>query len=260
MTKEPTTYSHSRLNTFRTCPYQYKLRYIDKIRAGLEGIEAFMGSRAHEALETLYSELLKGKMLDPEELIDLFFKYWSQKMHDGVVIVRDYNTEQFYIDLGAKVLADYYIKNHPFNDGVTLGLELRVEIPLGYGSDAKFAGIVDRLVKYEDGRFEVQDYKTSGRLPKPQYFDIDRQLALYQIGIEALYPEAVGNTELVWHYLQFGKTIRSKRGPGQLKDVMRDTVSQIEEIEAATRFDRKKSGLCPWCSYKEICKAEAALD
>ena len=34
-------YSHSRLSTFETCPLQYKLRYVDKIKKEEEGIEAF---------------------------------------------------------------------------------------------------------------------------------------------------------------------------------------------------------------------------
>ena len=49
-----TLYSHSRLSTFENCPLKFKYTYIDKIETGIEeSIEAFLGSRVHEALEKL---------------------------------------------------------------------------------------------------------------------------------------------------------------------------------------------------------------
>lgn len=54
-------YSHSRLATYENCPQQYKLRYVDRIRlpeGSEEGIEAFLGSRVHDALEKLHKEFL----------------------------------------------------------------------------------------------------------------------------------------------------------------------------------------------------------
>ena len=38
-------YSNSRLSAFEKCPLQYKYRYIDRIRTGTEGIEAFLAKR-----------------------------------------------------------------------------------------------------------------------------------------------------------------------------------------------------------------------
>jgi len=49
-----TLYSHSRLTTFETCPYQYKLKYIDKLDMGVETVERFLGSRVYETVEREY--------------------------------------------------------------------------------------------------------------------------------------------------------------------------------------------------------------
>ena len=49
------TFSYSQLNTFRTCPQQYKIIYLDGARKESESIEAFMGKRVHEVLEWLYN-------------------------------------------------------------------------------------------------------------------------------------------------------------------------------------------------------------
>ena len=59
-------YSHSRLETFETCPQKYKFRYIDKLekprRADL--FEAFVGSRVHETLQKLYRDLQADQVDD----------------------------------------------------------------------------------------------------------------------------------------------------------------------------------------------------
>ena len=55
-------FSHSSLETYKKCPAQFKIRYIDNIRKPDESIEAFMGKRVHEALEYLYNEVLDGRI------------------------------------------------------------------------------------------------------------------------------------------------------------------------------------------------------
>ncbi|MDO9289175.1 MAG: PD-(D/E)XK nuclease family protein, partial [Thermodesulfovibrionales bacterium] len=65
-------YSNSRLSTYENCPQQYKLRYIDKVElpeGAEEGIEAFLGSRVHEALEKLYKELILTKLNSLDDLL-----------------------------------------------------------------------------------------------------------------------------------------------------------------------------------------------
>ena len=71
------TYSHSQLSTYETCPHQYKLAYIDKIEAETESIEAFMGSRVHDALEKLYRDLMKVNRLNTlQEILDFYEEVW----------------------------------------------------------------------------------------------------------------------------------------------------------------------------------------
>jgi hypothetical protein len=46
-------YSHSRLETFETCPQKYNFRYIDEIaKLKEQTVEAFVGSRVHETPST----------------------------------------------------------------------------------------------------------------------------------------------------------------------------------------------------------------
>ncbi len=46
----------------RDLPPSIRLAYIEKIKTETEGIEAFMGSRVHDALEKLYRDLKVTKL------------------------------------------------------------------------------------------------------------------------------------------------------------------------------------------------------
>jgi putative RecB family exonuclease len=100
--------------------------------------------------------------------------------------------------------------------------------------------------------FEIHDYKTSGYLPHQRRIDEDRQLALYQIGLEQTYPDA-REVELVWHYLVFNKTLRSRRTRESLDQLRNATVRLIDLIEAEREYRPKPGPLCRWCEYSERC-------
>ena len=56
------SFSYSSLETYKKCPAQFKIRYIDTVRKPDESIEAFMGKRIHSALEYLYNEVLECRI------------------------------------------------------------------------------------------------------------------------------------------------------------------------------------------------------
>lgn len=76
-------YSHSKLSLYEMCPEAYKIKYIDKTFPELPAsIHAFLGSTTHLALEHLYSELMNGKVLSLDEVIENFAKSW----HDNYIL------------------------------------------------------------------------------------------------------------------------------------------------------------------------------
>jgi putative RecB family exonuclease len=248
-----TQYSHSRLGTFETCPYQYKLRYIDKIDSDSEGIEAFMGSRVHDVLEKLYQDKSKCKDNTLEELLEYYEEVWTKNWHDDIRIVKKSYTPDNYKEMGKTAIQEYFIRYHPFDTGKVIGIERRVNIPLGEDTDDTFIGYIDRLMLMPDGSYEVHDYKASSNLMTQDKADADRQLALYQIAVENDWPDARGNVGLVWHYVLFDKEIRSKRTDEQLSSLIQEVRDRIDIINAATEFLPKESVLCSWCGYQSLC-------
>jgi len=250
-------YSYSKLSTYETCPLQFKLKYVDKIAAEEEGIEAFLGSRFHEVMEKLYKDLpFKTHSLD--ELLAYYDAHWEKEFHESVVITRAERTAEDYRNLGRKFIADYHQRYYPFNQSRVLGLERKIQIDLGDRGQYRLTGYIDRLAKTEDGAYEIHDYKTSGSLPEQKKLDADRQLALYQIGLEKLWND-VRNVKLIWHYVAFDKEMVSDRTPDELERVKAEAMRLIDEIERTEEFEARESQLCDWCNYWEYCPLKKHL-
>ena len=246
------TYSHSRLSTFEKCRLQYKYRYIDRIRRDVQGIEAFMGNRVHEALEKLYKDRQMERTPALEELNALYQRNWDREYSEKIRIVKTEYTADHYRKVGERCLTDFYKTYHPFDDGVTLGLEEKVGIPLDPGGRYRMEGYVDRIVRVSPGTYEVHDYKTGGTLPSAEDLKTDRQLPLYQLGVQAKFQDA-RDVRLVWHYLAFNQELRSARSPDALEALKSSTVDLIQKVEATREFPPTESALCRWCDYQEIC-------
>lgn len=244
-------YSYSRLGCFENCPLQFKFSYIDKIKREEEGIEAFLGSRFHETMERLYKDL-KCREYSLEDLLDYYENQWDKEYNDAVIITKKDRTAQDYRNIGRKCIEDYYKRYHPFTQSRVLGLEREIMLDLKGDGKYKIRGFIDRLAQATDNTYEIHDYKTGGYLPEQKHFDEDRQLALYQIGVETAWPDAK-NVKLIWHYVVFDKEMTSTRTKEQLDQLKRDTICVIDRIENTQEFLPKESNLCEWCSYPDLC-------
>ncbi len=244
-------YSHSRLETFENCPLKYKFRYIDGIKKVEQGVEAFLGGQVHEVLRKLYDDLHLEKLDSLDELLEFFAANWKKAWGPHVRIVRAGMTEQNYFDTGAKCIRNFYERNKPFRQSQTLGTEVHLTFPLDGEGKYQLQGYVDRIERRCDGTIEIHDYKT-GRLPAQEKADADRQLALYQIGVERQWPET-RSVELIWHYVAYRETQRSRRTAQQLVQLRQQTIELIHRIESAKQFEGRRSALCDWCEYKPDC-------
>lgn len=245
-------YSASRLETYRQCPQKFKFTYIDGIKSSMEGIEAFMGSRAHETLEKLYTDLKFCKEVTLEGLLDFYRQAWEKEWHEEIRIVREELTPENYLAMGEKCIVDYFNRYHPFDQNRTMGIEYRVEFKLDNEGKHSLIGFIDRISRPRDKVIWIHDYKAKGFLPTQQDLDEDRQLPFYQMAVKALWPDTE-EVELVWHYLLFDQEIHSRRTDEELETLRIETIDLIEEIESTTEFPTHKSGLCPWCEHQAIC-------
>ena len=252
-------YSHSRLGAFETCPRKFWFAYISKpeIKA-VDSVEAFLGSRVHEGLEELYNRLIGGQEMPIGELLAWYDNQWDRSWHDGVQIVNRTFTASDYRQVGRQSLKAYHERYAPFDQARTLRTETQVFLSLDAAGMYRMQGYIDRLDQRRDGGYEIHDYKTSRHVPTQAEADGDRQLALYQLGVQDMWPGAA-TVDLIWHYLRFDKEIRSLRTAEQLEAVKRECIATIDDIESRgkdeARFPTSPSNLCDWCEYRGLCPA-----
>jgi putative RecB family exonuclease len=245
-------YSYSRIGAYEQCPLKYKLSYLDKIKRDTEGIEAFLGKMVHETLQKCYDDARYTKINPLDDLLAYYDSVWQKNWHDSIAITREHLTRDHYHDLGRKMIESYHHRHFPFDSDATVATEMRVNFPLDDAGRYRMMGYIDRLSRTPEGVYRIHDYKTSAHLPTQEEADRDRQLALYQIGIQRKWPET-HDIQLIWHYLAFDRDLVSSRSPDALTRLTEDTMRMIDDIEAAERFPPRESALCNWCEYPDLC-------
>ena len=258
------TYSHSRVTTFENCPYQYKLRYIDRKKPESPTIiEAFMGDMVHQTLEFLYKNKKFKKRVAKNILIKFYRDLWEKNYSDDILIVKA-ETENVgadnYRKMGEKFISDYYDRMKPFEEMTILGLETTDRMTLPDGNQWHVR--IDKLGCDDEGNYFVCDYKTNARMKDQEEADEDRQLALYSVWVKDKFKDAK-SVKLIWHMLAFNKDAVSERTDEQLERLQNDVIERIKEIENATEFPTNVTALCDYCGFKSECpsfKHQAELE
>lgn len=249
-------YSISQVRKFEECPLQYKFIYLDRLGRREEGIEAFTGLRFHKAMQRLYQER-SARLVPLEELLAWYEARWAERWHDEVVVRKDGMTADDYRKMGRRCIEDYYRHYEPFDEGRVLGLERWIRFPLDDEGRYVFKGVIDRLMLAPDGAFEVHDYKTGSKLPEQEELDADRQLAVYEIGVRKLWPEAeTAEVRLIWHEVNFDVEMRSSRTEEERETLTRELEALIDRIEAEREFEPRENQFCGWCAYQDLCPAK----
>jgi len=246
-------YSHSKISTFENCPYQYKLKYIDKIEPEIPTtIEAFMGSMVHEALKKLYEDKKYQKEVSVESVLRYYGYLWEKEYSEDILVVKKDRglTADHYRKMGEKFIIDYYMKYKPFNKFTILGLETQDRLTLPDGNQWHIR--IDKLGCDNSENYYVCDYKTSSRMLYQEDADSDRQLAMYAKWVKDKFKDAK-SVKLLWHMLAFNKEVISERNEQQLEKLQQDIMNKIKEVESATEFPTNVTALCNYCGYKSIC-------
>ena len=246
-------FSHSRLSSFEKCPKQFYFRYVLRLPAETESVEAFLGKRVHEVLERLYLVVREGRVPSLAQVVRRFHANWEEAFQaERVRIVRNELDPAHYREVGVRSLRNFYRRYYPFDGEETLGIEERVSFALDAAGTYRMQGVIDRLVRARDGAVEIHDYKTGRRVPPQRALDEDRQLALYQLGLAARL-DGAPEVRLVWHYLAVDQVRVSRRSAEQLEALRERTIGLIDSIQGEQRFEPRPGPLCSWCEYRERC-------
>jgi len=162
--------SYSQYNQWVSCPYKWKLNYIDKKGIWTDSIHTMFGTSMHEVLQTyltiMYNDTAKMADALPLEkmLLTRMTRNYQQIMekNGGEEFCEQKDMEEFYSH--GLIILEWFKKNRGKYFSKK-GYELvGIEVPINYDlpNDIKFIGYMDVVIynKVRD-RYKIIDIKTS---------------------------------------------------------------------------------------------------
>ena len=162
--------SYSQYNQWVTCPYKWKLNYIDKLSVWTDSIHTLFGTSMHEVLQTyltvMYNDTIKMADALPMEkmLLHRMKTNYTQIMerNGGEVFCEQSDMDVFY-NHGLLILEWFKKKRGMYFS--KKGYELvGIEVPVDYDlpNKIKFIGYIDVII-YDSvrDRYKIIDIKTS---------------------------------------------------------------------------------------------------
>jgi len=205
----------------------------------------------HAVLEDLF-ELPRDQRVE-STAIELLPEKWANHQVEKPEITKAVLDEKEWLDRVKSLLSTYFMLEDPSTFDSTYR-ELHLERDMS--DEVYLHGYVDRLDIAATGEVRIVDYKT-GKSPKPGW----EEKALFQLRVYALLywrGEGVIPRLLQLLYLGDGRSVKSSPTEKELIATERILTNISQEILTAIETDHfptKKSRLCDWCSFKEICPA-----
>jgi len=243
------TFSYTRISTFTKCPKAYELRYIKGLEEEFDTIERFMGNIVHQTLEWSFTKGYRT-LMDLDKVRSQYRSIWDKSISPSVRVIKRRKTQNEYFELGDVMLREYYHTLHQMEQDETLELECKFSYPIK--KDIEYNGIIDRITQKPDGTICLTDYKTGSMR--------DYTSNVYQLKSYAWYAFDAYETDLVKLRLDYLKENDSKE-IGYTREEAKDEIipfilSKVKEIHSTSFYDKRKSILCDWCGYKDICKQD----
>jgi len=243
--------SYSQIETFKTCPLHYKLKYILNVPTPPSASQSF-GTSIHAALRDFYN-LVGSQKATQKLLLDLLEKNW---------ITEGYHSkthEKKFLEKGKKYLEEYF--KSEFNPKVkTVATEKSFIIPLNVldSRPLKIGGRIDRVDTLPGGVIEIIDYKTGANVPTQKQIDGDLQMSFYALAAITLkeipFAKNAEEVKMTFYYFENQKKISTVRTKEQLDEVVKEIFKTREEMENSD-FVCSDNFLCRNCEYKMLCNS-----
>lgn len=237
-------FSYSRIDCFAKCPFQYKLRYLDKLKTIPEtnaDNALWLGLAVHKGIET-------GSV---EEAIAEYKSHYN--------VLTDANINWI-------IQLEYQIPR--VIDLLPDGGEHELEVELD-----DFIGFID----YVCGD-TLYDFKFSNNV---ENYRKSPQLSLYKYYLEKVRPDLKINQlkyimipkinirqkkdETLW---EFRQRLQEHLEASKIEivevpynnDSVTDFQTACQQLSTVEHFPKNKTKLCNWCSYKQYCESNGEID
>ena len=215
------TWSYSKLLCFKSCPYQFYLRYILREYPS-DLFYASYGTFVHSLLAGFYAGKYK-----PEELVPKYIQGFFGAVRGKTPGLKTFGD---YFSQGLDAMRDPWVP-----DAKIIGTETKIIYDIGR---YKFTGFIDLTLEEDDGSLTIVDHKShnlkprSGRrkptLKDQELDDYLRQLYLYAAGVE----QSMGRLPdwLMFNCYRSGVQIKERFDQQKYHDALDWAVSTIKEV------------------------------
>jgi len=235
--------SYSQINTFDTCPLQYRYRYIQRIPMPPSSAAIF-GEVIHKTLKDFYQQAYEKKQTK-KDLLVILEKNWIDEGYASKAHEKRMKKE------AERMLKKFYDKGYD-PDRLPKYLEQQFVIKAKQG--LRIGGRIDRIDEIKSG-MEIIDYKT-GKVIDQKELDKSLQMSVYALaatdpGVLGQNPEDV---VLSFYFLDKGEKKSTSRTKEQLVKAKKEIVEKAKEIEKS-KFEPTPGVWCDFCEYRLICEA-----
>ena len=266
-------FSYSKLNTYESCPWKYKLQYIDHHFIDSSTIANEFGTLIHFIEETIANDIIANNhepyfMIDDNKYIDLFINCGVEghPIQDilGARKIKEKYPEAFYekdkygfsyddkaniyLNYGIYRLRDFLANNrHLRIIGVETPFDIRYE-------DKIFHGFIDRVFKDTvTNQIIIEDIKTwqnikGHDLVTPLQFVFYTQAAQEIFNVQEDAISCFYELPLAGERHQAGTKGYMKRGAKKIAKLL-DAIN-------AKDYTPKPTPLCHWCSFSDTCPTQ----
>lgn len=236
--RQPVAYlSYSQLDTFMTCPLQYRYRYILRIPVPASAALSF-GDTMHRTIRAFYEAVKSGARPKKWDLLQMLDDNWSRAGYG------DKTYEEKMKNHGMELLTGFYAKGYN-PDVVPYKLEEPFKIKIT--PSLTLGGKIDRIDIRKDGTMEIIDYKT-GTAPKARDPRKDLQLTVYAMA------SGTENVIVSFYFFEDQTKISATRTKEQLLAAKEEVSKRADEI-SRSEFRPIPGKYCDFCEFRLICEA-----
>lgn len=259
-------FSYSKLSTYETCAYRYKLTYVDKHFVNDSSIANEFGTLVHYVEETIAKDIIANNnepnfLIDDNKYIDLFINadiHTEDEDILGVKKLKEKYPEEFYkkdksgMDYSDKANDYLNFGIYRLRDFLTLHRNIRIldvekEFKLKYSDKYIFKGFIDRVLKDMDtGEIIIEDIKTWSSINNHNVVT-PLQFVFYSLAAQEIY--GVNENMISCFYdLPLAKNRYSAGTKGFIKRGRKKIDNLLNEIEMK-EFAPKPSPMCAFCPF-----------
>jgi len=257
--------SHSQIFVYLNCSLKYQFMYVECRPPERLSIALPFGTAIHMCEERYYRSLKDRNYLEPLNILEeLFADCISLELdHSDIPIIYKKETpdKDSAIKLGKRLLKVFYESVDLTGKeivGVELPLSAKLYTPKGEATELNLIGVLDLLLRDQNGELIVIDHKTAAKAKSQSTVDEDLQLTAYSYLLAAnkyVFPTADINCcmdvlrKLKTPKMEYYFTVRTASDRKRFARIASMVLTAIE----SRIFMPQKSWMCSDCGYTNVC-------